>query len=557
MLKMLDTTAIAPMDLTEWMRNSSVVRKLKEDAGGKARRTRKKFVDSKVAEDVRQGAAEKDARQKWIAATGERPVLTEDYQIHLQDGTICTVGDILADPDKFDGKHCADPGDPNYQDDDRIATIYAHDGNIHSFARHGLTYVLRLSAKAEFADEQEFFREEAEKDATFSATDLEGYLDEGFVSIGRIAPCSIPQMRWIIPGFLQPGEITLLGGQGGVGKSLHAWSVGVAVATGTAFGWWPAPEEARRVLVLSGEDDKHEISRRVSVACKAVNRSVNELGDNFLVWGRRDIRLAIKEQKTGTISATPLWGIVKKAVRDLSVGLLIIDPLVRAGEGFEENDNVDQDQLFQRIQDLTTGQDCAILLDDHFAKGGGADDQNSIRGASAKVNASRVAVTLTQMTEAVHSQLRPPKPRRSYVLFSMPKTNYSGRPEGDRWLEFRDLEVGNGETRPALIWRDLVAAREFFDPFAWEHKERFLQIVGDGRNGEPWRAARNAARASRLDVAIAEALELSEAEAVAYIAEFEKHGLIEQVPHKSRQRNTSLVWRCTGVTDREECSELK
>jgi DNA-binding MarR family transcriptional regulator len=60
-----------------------------------------------------------------------------------------------------------------------------------------------------------------------------------------------------------------------------------------------------------------------------------------------------------------------------------------------------------------------------------------------------------------------------------------------------------------------------------------------------------------LDVAIAEALELSEAEAVAYIAEFEKHGLIEKVPHKSQQRNTFLVWRCTGVTDREECSELK
>ena len=135
------------------------------------------------------------------------------------------------------------------------------------------------------------------------------------------------------------------------------------------------------------------------------------------------------------------------------------------------------------------------------------------------------------------------------------KTNYSGRPEGERWLEFREFDVGNGERRPALTWRDLVAANEFFDPFAWEHKERFLEIVREGHNGEPWRVARNAARNSRLDVAVARVFELSETEASYYIEKFELCRLIERTKYKNQHRNTFLIWRCTGVEDREECTE--
>ena len=395
--------------------------------------------------------------------------------------------------------------------------------------------------------------------ADFAGTEeedkLDGYMQKGFVSIGCVDPARIPHMRFIIPGFLQCGEVTLLAGQGGVGKSLHAWAIGVAVALGVGFGWWPAPERPRRVLCLSGEDDQDEIARRVAVACQSIGHKMGELEDNFIVWGRQDIRLATKNQETGGVGVSKLWQSVKDAVRQLNVGLLIVDPLIRVGQGFAENDNVDMDLLFRCLQALVAGRDCALLVDDHFAKSGGADDQNAVRGASAKVNAARCAVTLTRMTQAEHLRLRPPRSRQHYVLFAMPKVNYSGRPEGERWLELKEFEVGNGEQRPALIWRDLVAAREFFDPFAWEHKDDLLAMVEAGYEGKPWRCFMRGQRELRLDCAMAAHFEISEKEAFVILKEFEQAGMIERGQGKTENRKLVEVWQTTGLRERPEYEE--
>ena len=385
--------------------------------------------------------------------------------------------------------------------------------------------------------------------------ELDGYMHKGFVSIGRVDRTQIPHMRFVIPGFLQCGEVTLLAGQGGVGKSLHAWAIGVAVALGVGFGWWPAPERPRRVLCLSGEDDQDEIARRVAVACQSLGHEMDELRDNLIIWGRQDIRLVVKNLETGGVGTRPLWQAVKDAVRQLDIGLLIIDPLIRVGQGFSENDNIDMDILFRRLQGLVAGRDCALLVDDHFAKSGGADDQNAIRGASAKVNAARCAITLTRMTKAEHERLRPPRSRQHYILFAMPKVNYSGRPEGERWLEMKEFEVGNGEQRPALIWRDLVAAREFFDPFAWEHKDELLSMVEAGYEGKPWRCNMRKQRELQLNCAMAAYFEMSEKGAQGVLKEFEQVGMLKREQIKTENRKLVEVWQCTGVRERPEDEE--
>src|SRR5690606_39388825 len=98
--------------------------------------------------------------------------------------------------------------------------------------------------------------------------------------------------------------------------------------------------------------------------------------------------------KTGAITRTKLWAAVRWAVQHLDVGLVIIDPLIKASMGFEESKNEDMEALFTVIRSLTEGHECAVLVDDHFAKGGIGGDQASIRGASSKVDAARVAITL-------------------------------------------------------------------------------------------------------------------------------------------------------------------
>jgi len=142
------------------------------------------------------------------------------------------------------------------------------------------------------------------------------------------------------------------------------------------------------------------------------------------------------------------------------------------------------DTFYAILRDLTVGYPCALLTVDHFAKGGVDGDQASIPGASAKVDASRVAATLTGMTEAEYEKLRPPRSRESYVLFAEPKQNYA-RKTGGHWMQLVDYDIGNREKRPALAWRDLSVADEaLLDSQRWVHRAAFLRLVADRRDDD-------------------------------------------------------------------------
>ena len=400
---------------------------------------------------------------------------------------------------------------------------------------------------------------EETSEARGTEDDMAGWFGENFTTIGQIDVTSLPKTPWLIPGLLLYGETSLVGGRGGVGKSLHAWQIGVAVAMGIEFAWWPAPERQRKVLVLSGEDDVNEIERRVAAACQAMKIDRSALGDNFFVWKHRNIHLAERDMKTGAISRTRLWSAVRWAVQHLDVGLVIIDPLIKASMGFEESKNEDMEALFTVIRSLTEGNECAVLIDDHFAKGGIGGDQAAIRGASSKVDAARVAITLTQMTEKEWKRFSPPKPAEAYVRFYDPKQNYAKK-QGGQWMQLVEYPVGNGETRPALRAVDLLSMDDFLDPATWPHREAFLRLVIEGReegeqHGWPYCSATKGPKDSRLDSAVAEVFNLTLKQARAWIKAFADEGSIMEVDWMSPTRNESKVWRIN--TDFEPPTEYE
>lgn len=377
--------------------------------------------------------------------------------------------------------------------------------------------------------------------------DLGVFFADNFAAIGQCDVATIPHTPWLVPSLLLYRDVTLVGGRGGVGKSLHAWQIGISVATGKAFAWWEAPARARRVLVLSGEDDVDEIERRVSAACQSAGVDRSKLGDQFMVWRHRKIHLAIRDGKTGKISRTMLWRVVRWAIENLDVGLVIIDPLIKASAGFGESENSEMEALFLEIRALTLGHDCAVLVDDHFAKGGAGGDQAAIRGASSKVDAARVAITLVSMTSKEWEQLRPPAPVERYVRFADPKQNY-GPKRGAQWLQLVDYAVGNGETRPALQPIDLAAGQDFLEPETWEHRETFLDLVRQGRSapeqlGWPWCVSTKGPKETRLDQALVNLLGLTLKQAQAWVSAFDAEGSIVREDWISPTRNSSSVWR--------------
>ena len=71
----------------------------------------------------------------------------------------------------------------------------------------------------------------------------------------------IPARKWLVDGLVPSGTVTLLGGDGGTGKSL----VALQLATCTALGrsWLGLSVSSGKALFISAEDDEKELHRRI------------------------------------------------------------------------------------------------------------------------------------------------------------------------------------------------------------------------------------------------------------------------------------------------------
>jgi len=86
-----------------------------------------------------------------LARVLDQRVLPEDWPLTLHGGVELTVADVLADPAKFDQLRCADPAEPDYRGDDRIAYLFLRAGRPYLFSHaHGecAEYALQASTKA-------------------------------------------------------------------------------------------------------------------------------------------------------------------------------------------------------------------------------------------------------------------------------------------------------------------------------------------------------------------------------------------------------------------------
>jgi DNA repair protein RadA/Sms len=99
--------------------------------------------------------------------------------------------------------------------------------------------------------------------------------------------------------------VTLLGGDGGVGKSILAMQLGVATAAGKP--WLGLTPKFGPVVYLSAEDDQDELHRRLEAIAATYGLKLGDLSDLHLVpLAGLDAVLAAPS-KHGVIAATPVW----------------------------------------------------------------------------------------------------------------------------------------------------------------------------------------------------------------------------------------------------------
>ena len=134
-------------ELREWRKSSPELKAAKAAAKPEAEAVREKFVKAKLAKLKESGAPIKNAEAVYMAAVAQNE-LYGDFQLMTPAGKVVTVAEVLAEPERFNEARFADPLEPDYASDNRIAyvNLRAEKPYLYSHMHGGMLY--RLYAEA-------------------------------------------------------------------------------------------------------------------------------------------------------------------------------------------------------------------------------------------------------------------------------------------------------------------------------------------------------------------------------------------------------------------------
>src|SRR5262249_15721068 len=129
-------------------------------------------------------------------------------------------------------------------------------------------------------------------------------------------------------------EVTLMYGDGGIGKTLLAHQYATCAATGKD--WLSQETRPAKVMCFFCEDSEDELHRRQSAINRALGVTFRDLSNLGLTSRRNmDNLLAVWDRSTGEMKARNVWHELRQAVLDFGAEVLIIDTIADVYAGDE------------------------------------------------------------------------------------------------------------------------------------------------------------------------------------------------------------------------------
>ncbi|PAV24452.1 hypothetical protein CF392_16215, partial [Tamilnaduibacter salinus] len=194
--------------------------------------------------------------------------------------------------------------------------------------------------------------------------------------IGDLLQADPPERRWVVSDRLPQDVVGILAAAGGTGKSMATLQLAVSIATGLP--WLEMTiSEPGTVLMVSAEDDRQEIHRRLSRIVEhytsvhgGMEAIQTALSRELYIFDRvgLDNRLTVKMDRA--IQNTPLVGQITQCARQLpDIRLIVLDPLARF-DGGDPNDNSDGTRLIESAEYIRRETGATVLLPHHVSKAG-------------------------------------------------------------------------------------------------------------------------------------------------------------------------------------------
>jgi RecA-family ATPase len=177
----------------------------------------------------------------------------------------------------------------------------------------------------------------------------------------------VPSRQWFVFELNHSRAVTMLAGDGGVGKSLLALQLAVAGLTGAQ--WLGMNAQRGPILYLSAEDEEDEIHRRLDRIITAQGCSYSDLkGLTFATLAGKDAILGAPNAK-GVFEATSLFTKLRAQLAEIRPCLLVIDNLADVFGG-DEIKKVQVRQFINMLSGLAIEFNMTVLLLSHPSQSG-------------------------------------------------------------------------------------------------------------------------------------------------------------------------------------------
>lgn len=361
----------------------------------------------------------------------------------------------------------------------------------------------------------------------------------------------------LVPSLLIDGFVTVLGGRGGVGKSLFQLHVAVGVALGAPFLGYE-PKEARKVLLINPEDDLREKQHRLWAVCRQMGVDPVVLNDKlFTIAVPRTELFEAKFDDKGhrSIGPTPFCNELQDLIKSQGIGLVMVDPMAELHLGIDENNNTDMKELMIGIRKIAASHGISMLVAHHTRKGASAEgaEQDAFRGAGAIINAARIGVLMEPMGTDMADKLLPKNAnRRDYVIVTDAKTNYF-KAQAERVLQFSEHMHPTAGPRAAFV----VPVFDASTPDTWKHTAAVLAEVQARMTDRPFGTGTTGPKGNRLDAWIVDNCpDTRKADVVGLIKALEAAGSIRRARWMDGKREVKEVWAVPGVELPNEVGDL-
>jgi RecA-family ATPase len=187
-----------------------------------------------------------------------------------------------------------------------------------------------------------------------------------FINIAAWDGTAAPEREWVVQDRVPLKNVTLLSGEGGVGKSVI--SLHLAVATAVGRDWLNALPTPGPALVVCCEDDADELHRRLDRIIEhyraTFGATYGELGDmHLLSFAGQDAVLAAPN-RNGLVQPTKLFGRIHEAACDLRPRLIVLDNSADVFAG-NENDRAQVRQFVTLLRHMAISANAGLLLTSH------------------------------------------------------------------------------------------------------------------------------------------------------------------------------------------------